>query len=238
MHFIISTLPKGSPGNGLSDHLRRRRCCQDDGISHSSRSRRSVDEATRFPTRLLLQPRPALLARPRRTSATRFRPFLHRRLSPLGVVHDLGFHEPNCILEQYPFDAAYLIAKSAPFDRVFDQITCRVVSRGFTSLSAELQTALLEGMQTNLKILAAQIPGLTENDDLKSHRSAAKVYVFFVDWLWNRVEHQQNNTPSSSFTPRKKNTPSRMPSAPIAVIDPVPQVEAEPHRRQLSIGGR
>ena len=99
------------------------------------------------------------------------------------------------------------------FDHVLLQITCDVLSREFSSLSVELQTALLEGMQTNLKILATQIPGLTENADLTSHRSAAKVYVFFVDWLWNRVENQQN-APAPSFTPRKKNTPSRTPPPP------------------------
>jgi len=59
-------------------------------------------------------------------------------------------------------------------------------------------------MNANLKILSSSIPNNAE--EALSHRSAAKVYVFFVHWIWTKMD--VGKTDQAALSPKRRNTRS------------------------------
>lgn len=65
----------------------------------------------------------------------------------------------------------------------------------------------MEAMNANLKIVASLIAQIMVEDsgEENSMRSAMKIYIFFVHWLWDKAEAQNYTPNQASFASRRKN---------------------------------
>lgn len=122
------------------------------------------------------------------------RPF-HALDSDPGVIHELGFNEPLCILDPNQFQGVFI-----------------VISEFRSLVDGELKTSLLDALSSNLKLLSTTIEASANQnpEDKVELRSGVKVYVFLANWVWNKILTTPGFEPATPSVRRQRRTSSRV----------------------------